>query len=64
MQPVCLRGRNTRRLGHRHAQPGLSSGTGSDDGAQALGLLDSFLACDRLDPEDLMARLLRNRVLT
>ncbi len=45
--------------GHWHAQPGTPPGTWSDDGAQSLCLLASLLACDRLDPEDLAARLLR-----
>lgn len=45
--------------GHWHAQPGTPPGTWSDDGAQALCLLASLLACGRLDPEDLAARLLR-----
>jgi ADP-ribosylglycohydrolase len=34
-------------------------GTYSDDGAQALCLLDSLLSCDTFDPEDLGRRLVR-----
>ena len=45
--------------GHWHAWPGTAPGTWSDDGAQALCLLSSLLACGWLDPEDLAGRLLR-----
>ena len=41
-------------VAHRKVPPG----TWSDDGAQALCLLDSLLACGRLDPDDLGRRLL------
>src|SRR4051794_2103291 len=44
--------------GFRRAHPGTPPGTWSDDGAQALALLDSLLTCDRLDPDDLGRRLL------
>ncbi|WP_282609580.1 ADP-ribosylglycohydrolase family protein [Pelagibius sp. Alg239-R121] len=43
--------------GFARAHAGTAPGTWSDDGAQALCLLDSLLQCDRLDPEDLMQRL-------
>jgi ADP-ribosylglycohydrolase len=46
--------------GHWRAWPGTPPGTWSDDGAQALCLLASLLETDRLDPEDLAARLLRS----
>ena len=45
--------------GHWHAWPGTPPGTWSDDGSQALCLLDSLLTCGRLDPDDLGSRLLR-----
>ncbi len=45
--------------GFRRAHVGVEPGTWSDDGAQALCLLDSLLACDRLDADDLMRRLVR-----
>ena len=45
--------------GHWHAWPGTPPGTWSDDGSQALCLLDSLLTCGRLDPDDLGRRLLR-----
>jgi ADP-ribosylglycohydrolase len=45
--------------GHWHAWPGTPPGTWSDDGAQALCLLDSLLSVGRLDPPDLARRLLR-----
>jgi ADP-ribosylglycohydrolase len=45
--------------GHWHAQPTVPPGTWSDDGAQALCLLDSLLECGRLNPDDLARRLLR-----
>lgn len=41
------------------AHAGTPSGTWSDDGAQALCLLDSLLACRRFDAEDFGQRLLR-----
>jgi len=44
--------------GFRRAHGGTPPGTWSDDGAQALALLASLLACGRLDPEDLGRRLL------
>jgi len=44
--------------GFRRAHAGTPPGTWSDDGAQALALLASLLACDRLDPEDLGRRIL------
>ena len=49
----------TPRPGHWHAWPGTPPGTWSDDGSQALCLLDSLLTCGRLDPDDLGQRLLR-----
>jgi ADP-ribosyl-[dinitrogen reductase] hydrolase len=45
--------------GFRRAHAGVPAGTWSDDGAHALCLLDSLLACGRLDVEDLGRRLLR-----
>jgi ADP-ribosylglycohydrolase len=45
--------------GYARAHTGVPPGTWSDDGAQALCLLDSLLAYGRLDPEDLGRRLLR-----
>src|SRR5262245_43960136 len=41
------------------AHQGTPPGTWSDDGAQALCLLDSLLACGRFDAEDLGQRLMR-----
>lgn len=41
----------------RRAHPGTPPGTWSDDGAHALCLLASLLHCDRLDPDDLMRRM-------
>jgi ADP-ribosylglycohydrolase len=45
--------------GFDRAHRGVPPGTWSDDGAQALCLLDSLLACGRLDTDDLGRRLLR-----
>jgi ADP-ribosylglycohydrolase len=45
--------------GFARAHPGVPPGTWSDDGAQLLALLDSLLTHDRLDLDDLGARLLR-----
>ncbi len=45
--------------GHRSSWSSVPPGTWSDDGAQALCLLDSLLACGRLDPDDLGRRLQR-----
>ena len=45
-------------VGFHRAHTGTPPGTWSDDGAQALALLDSLLECGRLDPEDLGRRLL------
>jgi ADP-ribosylglycohydrolase len=45
--------------GFARAHRGTPPGTWSDDGAQALCLLASLLACGRLDAEDLGRRLLR-----
>jgi ADP-ribosylglycohydrolase len=45
-------------LGFRRAHPGTPPGTWSDDGAQALALLDSLLTVGRLDLDDFGARLL------
>ena len=45
--------------GFARAHAATPPGTWSDDGAQALCLLDSLLACDRLDLEDLAKRLVR-----
>jgi ADP-ribosylglycohydrolase len=45
--------------GFRRAHAGVPTGTWSDDGAHALCLLTSLLACGRGDPEDLGKRLLR-----
>jgi ADP-ribosyl-[dinitrogen reductase] hydrolase len=44
--------------GFRRAHPGTPPGTWSDDGAQALALLDSLLTMGRLDLDDFGARLL------
>ena len=44
--------------GFRRAHAAVPPATWSDDGAQALALLDSLLACGRLDAEDLGRRLL------
>lgn len=43
--------------GFRRAHAGVPPGTYSDDGAQALALLDSLLTVGRLDVDDLAARL-------
>lgn len=43
--------------GFRRSHGGIAPGTWSDDGAQALCLLDSLLHCGRLDEEDLARRL-------
>jgi ADP-ribosylglycohydrolase len=45
--------------GFHRAHAGTPPGTWSDDGAQALCLLDSLLACGRLDVADFARRLLR-----
>lgn len=45
--------------GFQRAHPSAPPGTWSDDGAQALCLLDSLLACGRFDPEDFGQRLVR-----
>ncbi len=45
--------------GFRRAHVGTPPGTWSDDGAQALCLLDSLLECGRFDPDDFGQRLLR-----
>lgn len=45
--------------GFRRAHARTPPGTWSDDGAQALVLLDSLLSCGRLDPDDFGRRLLR-----
>lgn len=42
---------------HHRSHQGTPAGTWSDDGAQALCLLDSLLFCDRLDVDDLGRRL-------
>ncbi|WP_298815034.1 ADP-ribosylglycohydrolase family protein [Chloroflexus sp.] len=39
-------------VGFQRSHPGVPPGTWSDDGALALALLDSLLACDRLDLND------------
>lgn len=44
--------------GFRRAHASVPPATWSDDGAQALALLDSLLSCGRLDAEDLGRRLL------
>lgn len=44
--------------GYRKTYPGVPEGTWSDDGAQALCLLDSLLECDRLDLDDFAGRML------
>jgi ADP-ribosylglycohydrolase len=44
--------------GFPRSHPAVPPGTWSDDGAQALALLDSLLTCGRLDPEDLAGKLL------
>ncbi len=44
--------------GFRRAHASVPPGTWSDDGAQALALLDSLLHCGRLDPDDFGRRLL------
>ena len=41
------------------SHPSVPPGTWSDDGAQALCLLDSLLTCGRFDPEDFGQRLVR-----
>lgn len=43
--------------GFRRSHRGVQPGTWSDDGAQALALLDSLLTCGRLDPDDLGRRI-------
>jgi ADP-ribosylglycohydrolase len=43
--------------GFRRSYPHILPGTWSDDGAQALGLLDSLLNTGKLDPKDLARRL-------
>lgn len=43
--------------GFRRAHPGVPAGTWSDDGAQALVLLNSLLECDRFDPDHFAAGL-------
>ena len=43
--------------GFSRAHAGVPPGTWSDDGSQALCLLASLLYCGRLDPEDLMRRI-------
>jgi ADP-ribosylglycohydrolase len=45
--------------GFRRAHPTAPPGTWSDDGAQALCLLESLLECERFDIDDFGARLLR-----
>lgn len=45
--------------GFPRAHPGTPPGTWSDDGAQALALLDSLLTCGRLDLDDLGRRFVR-----
>jgi ADP-ribosylglycohydrolase len=45
--------------GFARAHRGVPPGTWSDDGAQALCLLDSLLHCRRFDPDDFDRRLLR-----
>lgn len=45
--------------GFRRAHAGVPVGTWSDDGAQALCLLASLLACDRFDQDDFGRRLVR-----
>ncbi len=45
--------------GYRKTYPGVPEGTWSDDGAQALCLLDSLLECDRLDLDDFAGRMLQ-----
>jgi len=45
--------------GFRRAHPSAPPGTWSDDGAQALCLLDSLLVCGRFDAEDFGQRLVR-----
>lgn len=45
--------------GFDRSYPGIAPGTWSDDGAQALCLLDSLLTCGRFDLTDLADRLLR-----
>ena len=42
--------------GFNRSHRGTPTGTWSDDGAQALALLDSLLSCDGLDPDDLGQR--------
>lgn len=44
-------------VGFRRAHPGVPAGTWSDDGAQALCLLDSLTACGGLDLESFAGRL-------
>lgn len=44
--------------GFRRSHRGTPPGTWSDDGAQALALLDSLLSCGGLDPDDLGRRFL------
>lgn len=44
--------------GFRRAHATVPPGTWSDDGAQALALLDSLLVCKRMDPHDFATRLL------
>jgi ADP-ribosyl-[dinitrogen reductase] hydrolase len=43
--------------GFRRSYPHVPPGTWSDDGAQALALLDSLLSMGRMDPEDLARRI-------
>lgn len=45
--------------GFPRTYPNLLPGTWSDDGAQALCLLDSLLACGKMDPQDFADRLFR-----
>lgn len=45
--------------GFHRAHEGVQSGTHSDDGAQALALLDSLMACGTMNLNDFAARLLR-----
>lgn len=45
--------------GFNRSHRGTPPGTWSDDGAQALALLDSLLTCGTLDPDDFGARLVR-----
>jgi ADP-ribosyl-[dinitrogen reductase] hydrolase len=46
-------------LDFQRAHHGVPSGTWSDDGAQALCLLESLLDCGKVDPNDLSKRFLR-----